>query len=91
MALGLHEASHDAVGEEQVAGGSVGGHGGDDGVIGAFAGFELVRVSGLEGEACAAVLEGEAASGGDGAGAETGVVGGDEGAGWKDGRRESQK
>lgn len=80
MALGLHEAAHNAVdGVEGLIGG-VGDEGGDDGVVGAFAFAEDVRVvGGLEDEVGGAVLEREAAVARDDARAEAGVVGVDEG------------
>ncbi|KAI7051771.1 hypothetical protein KC362_g37 [Hortaea werneckii] len=80
MALGLHEAAHDAVdGVEGLVGG-VGDEGGDDGVVGPLVFAEDVRVVGrLEDEVGGAVLEREAAVAGDDAGAEARVVGVDEG------------
>lgn len=81
MTLRLHEASHDAVAGVQGAVGGVGDHGGDDGVVGPFARGDDVRVVRVEGEAGAAVLEGEARVCGDDAGAEAGEVAVDEGAG----------
>ena len=80
VALRLHVAAHDAVDGMQALIGGVGEQGGDDGVVGAFAGRVEVWVSRrVEGESGAAVLEHEAGGGGDDGGAEAGVDGVDEG------------
>lgn len=75
VALGLHEAAHDAVDGVQALVRGVCDEGGDDGVVGAFArGVDVWVVRGLEDEVAASVLQGEAAARGDDAGAEAGVV-----------------
>lgn len=81
VALGLHEPAHDAVAGVQATVLRVGDHGGDDGVVGSLPRREAVRVVGLQLEVAAAVLEREAAAGGDDAAAEAGVVAVDEGGG----------
>lgn len=78
VALRLHETAHDAVDGVQGAVRGVGDHCRDDGVVGAFARGEHVGVVGAEVEVCAAVLESEAATCGDDARAEAGVVAVDE-------------
>ena len=59
MPLGLHEASHDPKGAEQLPIG-IGGQPWNDGVIWALAGGQAVGVPLLQNEAVAPVLEGEA-------------------------------
>ena len=80
MTLRLHESAHDAVDRVEAAVVRVRDHGRDDGVVGSLPRREDVGVVFLEGEIRAAVLEGEAATFGDDAGAETAVVAVDEGA-----------
>jgi len=60
MSLGLHVAAHVGEGGVELAGVGVGDHAGNDGVVGARGGTEAVGVGGIEDEAPAAVLEGEA-------------------------------
>lgn len=79
VALGLHEATHDAVHRVQGAVGRVGHHGGDDGVVRPLARREHVGVALAQREVGAAVLQREAAPLGDDAGAEAAVVAVDEG------------
>lgn len=79
VALGLHEAAHDAVHGVQGAIRRVGDHGRDDGVVGPLARGEDVGVTLAEGEVGTAVLQRETAPLGDDAGAETAVVAVDEG------------
>lgn len=81
VALRLHEAAHDAKRRMKRSVFDVGGHGGDDGVVRSLARLQLVGVLGVERETCASVLKGETAALGDDAGAETAVVGVDEGGG----------
>ena len=56
MPLRLHEPAHHPIAGEQVTGIFVGDKGRDDGVVGAFAGSEGVRVVSVQAEAVAAVL-----------------------------------
>lgn len=78
MALRLHKPTHDTEHGMQASVGGVGHETGDDGVVRALPGGEDVGVAGVEGEVGAAVLQGEAAAGGDDAGSEAAVVGVDE-------------
>lgn len=81
MALGLHEAAHDAVHAMQRAIARIRRQRRDDGVVGALPRRDDIRVSGLQVEVTAAVLQDEAAARGDDGGAETLVVAVDEGDG----------
>mmetsp|Transcript_8479 Transcript_8479/g.18652 ORF Transcript_8479/g.18652 Transcript_8479/m.18652 type:complete len:254 (+) Transcript_8479:458-1219(+) len=78
MSLGLHVAAHVGEGGVELAGVGVGDHAGNDGVVGARGGAKAVGVGGIEDEAPAAVLEGEAAVLGDQSRAESGIVAVDE-------------
>lgn len=82
VALGLHEASHDAVDAVKGLVGGIGDHGGDDGVVGSFIRCEDVRVvGGLKSEIRGAVLQGETTPFRDDGGAETRVIAVDKGDG----------
>lgn len=73
MALGLHVAAHDAEDRVQNIVRAVGEEGGNDGVVGALVGSEVVGMRRVEGEARATVLEREAAAFWDDAAAKTTV------------------
>ena len=56
MSLRLHEASHDSKAGVELTRRGVGGHAGDDGVVGALARGDAVGVGGIQGEISTAIL-----------------------------------
>ncbi len=76
VSLGLIESAHNAEGDASVA---VGEEAGNDGMEGALAAGEGVGGSGIENEKAATILKDEASAVGDDAGAESSVVGLNEG------------